>query len=117
MPAPGRAPSRPGLTQRCPKPTKPPPRPIQAACSILRPTDRGPYVGERLIDVSRRAADVLGFQQGDTTGVHVRYLGPAPRRYIEGQGTEAPAAQTPPAPQAAQPRPSYAANASGDGAY
>jgi rare lipoprotein A len=48
--------------------------------AIVRVTDRGPYVGERLIDVSRQAADVLGFEAQGRARVHVRYLGPAPRR-------------------------------------
>lgn len=48
--------------------------------AIVRITDRGPFVGERLIDLSRRGAEVLGFEQQGQTRVHVRYLGPAPRR-------------------------------------
>lgn len=47
---------------------------------IVRITDRGPYVGERLIDVSRAGAAVLGFEREGRARVHVRYLGPAPRR-------------------------------------
>lgn len=58
---------------------------------IVRVTDRGPFAHERLIDLSQGAAEVLGFvRQGHTT-VHVRYLGPAPRRYD---------AAAPPAPPA-----------------
>lgn len=47
---------------------------------IVRVNDRGPFVGERLIDLSRRSAEVLGFEQAGQARVHVRYLGPAPRR-------------------------------------
>src|SRR5690606_21466774 len=63
---------------------------------IVRVNDRGPFVGERLIDLSRRSAEVLGFEQQGQAPVHVRYLGPAPRR-----GTSD-AAQTAPAPQASR---------------
>lgn len=58
--------------------------------AIVRINDRGPFVGDRLIDVSRRTADVLGFQTNGTTRVHVRYLGPAPQPYREGEGSPAP---------------------------
>jgi rare lipoprotein A len=46
---------------------------------IVRLNDRGPFVDGRLIDVSRRAAEVLGFENQGQARVHVRYLGPAPR--------------------------------------
>ena len=38
---------------------------------ILRVNDRGPFVGNRLIDVSRRAAQLLGFERRGTTRVRV----------------------------------------------
>jgi rare lipoprotein A len=65
---------------------------------ILRVTDRGPFVDNRIIDVSHRAAEVLGFDQTGTARVHVRYLGPAPKHYAEGRDSDAPtpAAYTPP---------------------
>ena len=47
---------------------------------IVRVNDRGPFVGRRLIDLSRAAADVLDFTERGHARVHVRYLGPAPRR-------------------------------------
>jgi len=56
---------------------------------IVRVNDRGPFTGGRLIDVSRGAADVLGFQQQGHARVHVRYLGPAPRR-VNADGSAAP---------------------------
>lgn len=56
---------------------------------IVRVNDRGPFTGERLIDLSRGAANVLGFEQAGHARVHVRYLGPAPRR-VNADGTAAP---------------------------
>lgn len=40
----------------------------------LRVNDRGPFVGDRLIDVSRRAAQLLGFAGSGTAPVRVRVL-------------------------------------------
>src|SRR5271165_5820719 len=40
----------------------------------LRVNDRGPFVGGRLIDVSRRAAQLLGFESRGTTLVRVTVL-------------------------------------------
>ena len=40
----------------------------------LRVNDRGPFVGDRLIDVSRRAAQLLGFQTAGTAPVRIRIL-------------------------------------------
>jgi len=39
---------------------------------VLRVNDRGPFVGDRLIDVSRRAAQLLGFQKQGVTNVRVQ---------------------------------------------
>jgi len=44
---------------------------------ILRVNDRGPYARNRLIDVSRRAAHVLGFHGHGVTRVRVEYVGRA----------------------------------------
>ncbi len=41
---------------------------------VLRVNDRGPFVGNRVIDVSRRAAQLLGFAQQGTAKVRVRAL-------------------------------------------
>lgn len=41
---------------------------------ILRVNDRGPFVNNRIIDVSKRAAKLLGFQQQGTTKVRVQVL-------------------------------------------
>src|SRR6202790_4107718 len=40
----------------------------------LRVNDRGPFVGDRLIDVSRRAAQLLGFESIGTAPVRVRVV-------------------------------------------
>jgi rare lipoprotein A len=45
---------------------------------LVRVNDRGPYVGERMIDLSRGSARALGFLSGGTGKVRVRYAGPAP---------------------------------------
>ncbi len=45
---------------------------------VVRVNDRGPFVGSRIIDLSRAAADVLGFRQQGKARVRVEYLGPAP---------------------------------------
>lgn len=45
---------------------------------VVRVNDRGPYHGNRLIDVSQRAAQALDFHRNGTTRVRVEYIGPAP---------------------------------------
>jgi rare lipoprotein A len=45
---------------------------------IVRVNDRGPYHDNRVIDVSRRTAHVLGFKGGGVARVRVEYVGPAP---------------------------------------
>jgi rare lipoprotein A len=60
---------------------------------LLRVNDRGPYVNDRLIDVSRAAARYLGFERRGTERVRVRYAGRAPlsgddrkeQRFLAGQ--------------------------------
>jgi rare lipoprotein A len=44
---------------------------------VVRINDRGPFVGNRLIDLSARGAELLGFRQQGHTSVRVRYVGPA----------------------------------------
>lgn len=44
---------------------------------IVRVNDRGPYEYSRLIDLSERAADALGFKRSGTTRVRVEYVGKA----------------------------------------
>lgn len=45
---------------------------------VVRVNDRGPYHGNRVIDVSQRAADLLGFKGRGTARVRVEYVGRAP---------------------------------------
>jgi rare lipoprotein A len=45
---------------------------------VVRVNDRGPYTGGRLIDVSVRAARLLGFYGDGVTQVKVEYIGLAP---------------------------------------
>jgi rare lipoprotein A len=45
---------------------------------VVRVNDRGPYHDDRIIDLSHKAAQVLGFFGRGTAPVRVRYLGPAP---------------------------------------
>ncbi|MEO9167708.1 MAG: RlpA-like double-psi beta-barrel domain-containing protein, partial [Aestuariivirga sp.] len=45
---------------------------------IVRVNDRGPFVGSRIMDLSKRAADVLGYRARGKAHVRVRLLGPAP---------------------------------------
>jgi rare lipoprotein A len=45
---------------------------------IVRVNDRGPYHGNRIIDVSSRTSQLLGFQNNGTAWVRVEYVGRAP---------------------------------------
>lgn len=51
---------------------------------IVRVNDRGPYAHGRLIDLSGRAASMLGFVEEGTAKVRVQYVGKAP---LEGDDT------------------------------
>jgi peptidoglycan lytic transglycosylase len=61
---------------------------------VVRVNDRGPYARDRIIDLSRRSAEVLGFRGHGTATVRVKYLSRAPlngddsyeRRYLASQG-------------------------------
>ncbi len=80
---------------------------------VVRVNDRGPFVGDRIIDMSRKSAEVLGFKQKGRANVRVQYLGPAPlndrgsdliamnRRMDMRGGSTAMAAATPIVPAAA----------------
>lgn len=46
---------------------------------VVRVNDRGPIDGNGLIEVSERAAGLLGFGANGASNVRVRYLGPAPQ--------------------------------------
>jgi rare lipoprotein A (peptidoglycan hydrolase) len=45
---------------------------------IVRVNDRGPFVGGRIIDLSRKSAEILEFKTQGTAKVRVQYVGPAP---------------------------------------
>ena len=44
---------------------------------VVRVNDRGPFVNGRIIDVSRRTAQLLGFERQGTAKVRVQTIGPA----------------------------------------
>ncbi len=60
---------------------------------VVRINDRGPYARDRIIDLSRRSAELLGFRNNGTATVRVKYLGRAPlngddsyeRKYLANQ--------------------------------
>jgi len=65
---------------------------------IVRVNDRGPFVGDRIIDLSKAAAEELGYRRQGVAKVRVRYIGPAPksvfdppRQYARAQVSAAPA--------------------------
>jgi len=60
---------------------------------IVRVNDRGPFVADRVLDLSHGAAQVLGVERNGTARVHIRYLGPAPRHY--GDAAAPPLSSTP----------------------
>ncbi len=45
---------------------------------VVRINDRGPFASDRVIDLSRRSAELLGFRNQGTATVRVKYLGRAP---------------------------------------
>lgn len=45
---------------------------------VVRVNDRGPFDGKRILELSPRAATVLGMEQSRFASVRLRYLGPAP---------------------------------------
>jgi rare lipoprotein A len=60
---------------------------------VVRVNDRGPYARDRIMDLSRRSAELLGFRNHGTATVRVKYLGRAPlngddsyeRKYLASQ--------------------------------
>ena len=75
----------------------------------VRVNDRGPFVGDRIIDLSREAARELGYERQGLARVRVRYVGPAPLLGPEAGVRVARAAPPRPAPMqmaAAAPPPS-----------
>jgi rare lipoprotein A len=61
---------------------------------VVRVNDRGPFKHDRIIDLSRRSAEVLGFRRNGTAEVRVKYLRRAPlngddtyeRQYLVSRG-------------------------------
>lgn len=45
---------------------------------VVRINDRGPFIDDRIIDMSKQAAAVLGYHEGGTAKVRVQYMGFAP---------------------------------------
>ena len=45
---------------------------------VVRVNDRGPYIHGRVMDLSHRAADILGYVNRGMGNVQVQYVGPAP---------------------------------------
>jgi len=45
---------------------------------VVRVNDRGPFVDTRIIDMSRRSAELLAFKPQGMAKVRVQYIGPAP---------------------------------------
>lgn len=82
---------------------------------VLRVNDRGPFVDNRIIDLSRGAADALDLRTRGVGEVRVRYLGRAPRL---GGGTVLQyASAQPPAPVTAPTAPPVMAPAPVDQNY
>lgn len=69
---------------------------------VLRVNDRGPFVDDRIIDLSRGAATELGLLNAGLGEVRVRYVGRAPR--LSG-GERVQRAEATPTPRQPQPRP------------
>jgi rare lipoprotein A len=51
---------------------------------IVRVNDRGPYMPGRIMDLSHRAASMLGYVNNGHAQIHAQYVGPAP---LEGDDT------------------------------
>ena len=72
----------------------------------VRVNDRGPFVGDRLIDLSKGAADQLGVLRPGLARVRVRYVGPAPDASdAPGRDVQIQYAQAAPPPRTPRPRP------------
>ena len=65
---------------------------------IVRVNDRGPFVGDRVIDLSKAAAQQLGYYRQGVARVRVKYVGPASRNAFDGPRQYA-VTQAPPPPR------------------
>jgi rare lipoprotein A len=70
----------------------------------VRVNDRGPFVDGRIIDLSKAAAEQLGYGRAGVARVRVRYIGPAAKTPFDQRRM---IAATPP-PSEPRPQPSYA---------
>lgn len=50
---------------------------------IVRVNDRGPFVGDRIIDLSKAAAEELGYRRAGVAKVRVKYIGPASKSVFD----------------------------------
>jgi rare lipoprotein A len=79
---------------------------------IVRINDRGPFVDDRIIDLSKAAGAALDMHAKGTAKVRVQYVGPAPADGASAAATPAPAlivARLPPVAQPIVPAPAVAA--------
>jgi rare lipoprotein A (peptidoglycan hydrolase) len=53
---------------------------------LLVVNDRGPFVNDRIIDVSRRAAEELGFLEKGTTKVRVEFMEKETKKFLKSSG-------------------------------
>lgn len=74
---------------------------------VARVNDRGPFAHNRLVDVSQRGAELLGFKEKGRARVRVRYVGQAPQLPLNASATkpviQAAATSQAPAPQVVIP--------------
>jgi rare lipoprotein A len=89
---------------------------------VVRVNDRGPFVGDRIIDLSQEAARQLGFEGQGLASVRVQFVGLAdaqgvpPRptvRHARAAVPDPPAPPAPPVVATAQPEPPVVATAAG----
>jgi rare lipoprotein A len=75
---------------------------------IVRVNDRGPFVDGRIIDLSKAAAQQLGYYRQGVARVRVKYVGPAPKGVFDGPRQYAvrqnPVPPPPPSPPLSAPR-------------
>ena len=66
---------------------------------IVRVNDRGPFVEGRVIDLSKAAAQQLGYYRQGVARVRVKYVGPAPKNAFDGPRQYAVTQTAPPPPR------------------
>ncbi|WP_454759963.1 septal ring lytic transglycosylase RlpA family protein [Caulobacter segnis] len=71
---------------------------------IVRVNDRGPFVGDRVIDLSKAAAQQLGYYRQGVAKVRVKYIGPASKSVFDPPRQYARTSTPPPAPVRTGPR-------------